>query len=589
MFRRSIRRKTESTSKNERLAWSYCCAASQPRLTTNLRSYTCSIAYNESQHCYGFCKQRWCPTLTNGHITISTPVSNIQVDGDLSDWPSNVKLHHIGTTLVVCDATPNQEGFHGQFRVGHDVEENALFVAVEIEDDQIVLDGFGDEWNSRDGCEVFLSLDHQEDNTLPVQFVYRDKPSATYDNKENLEYAKAAKVARASDDNHLTYEWRIDLAALGQDVAQLRQGAVVGFDIAYVDRDTEENYAFYCSSPGRWKHVNSNTQGDLLIPPAKGRISRLAGTATWAQPNTRELKSLQIQSTDNASLFFQLPIASTGQFMVELPEGDYDVKATTGDASSTTTTMVSVRRDRFLDEPLVFEMAEPPVPIANEGGPSQVTYDISHGQTPVARFNKLGSEVGYTVRVSSDPISSRNLEGTRLLYILGPKTPFTEKETAAIVGFVRGGGSLLLVMDESRRTSLEKTQVNQLIQPFGLSLTSDTEYVHNCGGIAKAGEIFEADLEIPYSGGRAVEGGEPFAYLIDRDGNPSHPFGAFHQVDRGGRVAVLGEAMASLFLGTPKGERLSGTPRNYAETTYWGKDSEQFNASLVAWLLNQDE
>jgi hypothetical protein len=44
----------------------------------------------------------------------------------------------------------------------------------------------------------------------------------------------------------------------------------------------------------------------------------------------------------------------------------------------------------------------------------------------------------------------------------------------------------------------------------------------------------------------------PFAYQFDKEGKPSHPYGAYTKVEGGGRIIVLSEGMASLFLGDPK-------------------------------------
>jgi hypothetical protein len=137
----------------------------------------------------------------------------------------------------------------------------------------------------------------------------------------------------------------------------------------------------------------------------------------------------------------------------------------------------------------------------------------------------------------------------------------------------------LLVLDEERRQSLETTRVNTLISPFGMRLTADTEYVHNNGGVARAGEIHRADRQVPFSGGRAVEGGTAFAYQLDTGGKPWHPFGASARLDTGGRIVVLGEGMASLFLGDPSGVRLSGSATNL--TPYWGKDSGIFMEEVL--------
>ncbi|MPY86786.1 MAG: hypothetical protein GEU99_02580 [Luteitalea sp.] len=189
------------------------------------------------------------------------------------------------------------------------------------------------------------------------------------------------------------------------------------------------------------------------------------------------------------------------------------------------------------------------------------------------------------VITSTQPITSESIKGSRLVYLRAPSETFEEQEKAAIVAFVKGGGSLLLVLDEERRQNLATTGVNDIIAPFGMELTPDTEYVHNCGAIAKAGEITKADREIPYSGGRAVEGGTPFAYQLDKEGKPAQPFAAWEKLGNGARIIVMGEGMATLFLGSANGERLSGVPRDPAGTTYWGKDSAIFMEEVLAWLL----
>jgi hypothetical protein len=215
--------------------------------------------------------------------------------------------------------------------------------------------------------------------------------------------------------------------------------------------------------------------------------------------------------------------------------------------------------------------------------PARLVFDQAHGeQPPPNQLDSLARQLGLEIQTSAGPITAAALEGARILYLRAPSTEFTAAETAAIVAFVKGGGSLLLVLDEERRQSLEKTGVNNLISPFDMRLTPDTEYLHNNGAVAKAGEINKSDREVPFSGGRAVEGGTAFAYQLDREGKPWHPFGAYKRLDTGGRIVVLGEGMASLFLGDPKGVRLSGDQKSL--TPYWGKDSAIFMEEVLAWL-----
>ncbi len=215
----------------------------------------------------------------------------------------------------------------------------------------------------------------------------------------------------------------------------------------------------------------------------------------------------------------------------------------------------------------------------------RLTYDQAHGElAPPDQMDAIAKKLGFEVQTSAQPISAESLKGVRILYLRAPSKKFADAEAKAIVAFVKGGGSLLLVLDEERRQSLEETGVNNIIGPFGMRLTPDTEYLHNCGAIAKAGEINKVDRELPFSGGRAVEGGTAFAFQLDKDGRPAQPFGAYKRLNNGARIVVLAEGMASLFLGVADGVRLTGVPRDATQTTYWGKDSSIFMEELLMWL-----
>ena len=213
--------------------------------------------------------------------------------------------------------------------------------------------------------------------------------------------------------------------------------------------------------------------------------------------------------------------------------------------------------------------------------------DQAHGQTPLAGpYTVIAAKLGADIVPSQGPITPKALEGYRLLVLRVPQQEFTQGERDAIAAFVKQGGSLLLAFDEERRAPLATTRINDLIGPFGLTLTDDTEYLHNNGAIAKRGVINAADRELPFSGGRAVEGGTPFAWQLDKAGQPAQVFAAFATVGKGGKVIVLGDAMVTLVLGTPEGVRLTGVPRDPTRTTYWGKDSGVFMEELLAWLIN---
>lgn len=225
---------------------------------------------------------------------------------------------------------------------------------------------------------------------------------------------------------------------------------------------------------------------------------------------------------------------------------------------------------------------------SNAAERSFLLHDLAHGQTKLAEPMKgIANRLGLKFEESKAPITAHVLANVSLLYVRAPSKEFTAPERESIVGFVQRGGSLLLVLDEENRQSLAVTHVNDLIAPFGLKLTPDLPYLHNCGAISKVGLINAAERELPYSGGRAVEGGEPFAFVLDKEGKSSHAFAASTTLPNGAKIIVMGEGMASLFLGKPEGVRLSGVDRDFSQTTYWGKDSAPFMEEIMTWFMKK--
>jgi hypothetical protein len=215
-------------------------------------------------------------------------------------------------------------------------------------------------------------------------------------------------------------------------------------------------------------------------------------------------------------------------------------------------------------------------------------FDRAHGQAPVPEgMTNISNKLKLQILSFEQPISADGLRGSSLLYLRAPSKPFTEEEKNSIIQFVERGGSLLLVLDEERRQNLQLTGVNDLITPFGMRLTADTAYVPNPGAIALAGEINRSDREIPYDGGRAIEGGKAFAFQLDKAGKPAQPYAAWQRIEGGGRIVVMAEGMASLFLGSPNGRRLTAVLNGGDASLYWGKDSAIFMEEVLSWLVHK--
>jgi hypothetical protein len=107
----------------------------------------------------------------NGAVAIAVPVEGIVADGDLSDWPEALRTYEVNHVEV--GAEPQDEGdLSAWFRVAVDPSTEAIYLALEVTDDDPIVDSAegADNWDAADGCEVYLLSDHER-GRRPRQWV----------------------------------------------------------------------------------------------------------------------------------------------------------------------------------------------------------------------------------------------------------------------------------------------------------------------------------------------------------------------------------------------------------------------------------
>ena len=159
-------------------------------------------------------------------------------------------------------------------------------------------------------------------------------------------------------------------------------------------------------------------------------------------------------------------------------------------------------------------------------------------------FVKTASSVGASLSYLKREVHPKDLEGCDLLFIHIPSAKYTPGEVSAISKHITSGGSLFLVLDQDMWSTLEQTNVNDLIRPFGIQFGGESPD-SLAGGHTKAGLITEKGLKISYHGARTVTGGTPFCF---NDRSDAYPFGTFKEVENGGKIVVMGDGMVSLYM-----------------------------------------
>jgi hypothetical protein len=159
-------------------------------------------------------------------------------------------------------------------------------------------------------------------------------------------------------------------------------------------------------------------------------------------------------------------------------------------------------------------------------------------------FVKTATAVNASLSYLKKEVTPNDLEGCDLLFIHIPSAKYTPGEVSAISKYIAGGGSLFLVMDQDMWSTLEQTNANELVRPFGIQFGSESPD-SLAGGHTKAGLITESRLKISYHGARTVTGGTPFCF---NDRSDAYPFGTFKELENGGKIVVMGDGMVSLYM-----------------------------------------
>ena len=159
-------------------------------------------------------------------------------------------------------------------------------------------------------------------------------------------------------------------------------------------------------------------------------------------------------------------------------------------------------------------------------------------------FVKTATSVDASLSYLKKEVTAKDLEGCDLLFIHIPSAKYTTGEVSAISKHIASGGSLFLVMDQDMWSTLEQTNVNDLIRSSGIQFGGESPD-SLAGGHTKAGLITDKSLKISYHGARTVTGGTPFCF---NDRSDAYPFGTSMEVKNGGKIVVMGDGMVSLYM-----------------------------------------
>jgi len=251
----------------------------------------------------------------NGALAYAYPISNITVDGDLNDWPDGMIRYPI-TQLGAGVAAEGGTDFNAHFRIGFNQESNAIFIAVEITDQSMVLDPSGNvNWDTHDGMEVYLDPNHRKSvSEISQHALYADeKMSFGFD----LSWEGIEVISKVTSTGRI-YEWRIE-----PDI-KLQPGILMAFDLGVEDMDADKSFSWVSWGKNTQKISSPNNCGDLVLVQPDTKIVSVQGKLETSGFIANPF-NLPVRFTDayNSQFYLQTSIDSLGTYTMSLPAGDY--------------------------------------------------------------------------------------------------------------------------------------------------------------------------------------------------------------------------------------------------------------------------
>ena len=279
----------------------------------------------------------------SGRVALAPPLRDIVVDGEFTDWPADLESYPI--LLPEFGSPPvDAADFRAFFRIGFDPRQKVLYLAVEVEDESLVIDATGNpQWNSGDGCDVYLHTRHGDIQAPVVQYAY-------YGTELQVGRRDFAELGITRRRGRHRYEWRLDISPMVDTWPPVLPGMTLGVDVVVYDKDADGSFSWMAWSKGVRKYESPDRLGDLLLLPAGASSGAMRGELLWAdtrQPIANE--KIRLFSTESPELWTTAVTNASGAFQLILPASRYQVQGGERESGGDT---VEVTADAVADIPL---------------------------------------------------------------------------------------------------------------------------------------------------------------------------------------------------------------------------------------------
>ncbi|MGI9550409.1 MAG: serine hydrolase, partial [Aurantibacter sp.] len=244
------------------------------------------------------------------------PIDEITLDGNLADWPEDLERYPI-KNAELGDTPDGIEDFDGHFRIGYSTDQNAVYIAMEITDQSLVIDTTGNSnWDTQDGLELYLNQKNEWAGSPITQYSEYGENRHTFGEKDSW---KNIEMKKQATDKGKTVEWKISLDQ------KIKTGSSLGLDLVAIDKD-DDSFTWISWSKGTQKVANPNRCGNVLFVSPGTEFGQLSGKADLADLMPKPFPlTARVSQIGNPKMWVRTSIDSLGNFSATLPVGEYQI------------------------------------------------------------------------------------------------------------------------------------------------------------------------------------------------------------------------------------------------------------------------
>lgn len=263
-------------------------------------------------------------SLYSQESALAYPVENINIDGSFKEWPEPINWYRM--THHYNNDNKSNEDFAAQFAAAFNEKEQAIYIAVQVLDDDFVGEN-GKSHTTQDHMLLYVDVVHEINGGSPLYFVVTDSvlevhhKLGTFDTRNHFIQLDNAQSARKRTKNSSQYEFKITLNE------HVKPNTVLGLDFMLIDTDTDDqNQGILLWKDGFGKSNGAQKLGDLLLLQEDTDIGKVEGYIDMTSLDDKEMpNSIDIVSVQNPDIWIKTTVDTTGYFQAFIPVGTYNL------------------------------------------------------------------------------------------------------------------------------------------------------------------------------------------------------------------------------------------------------------------------